>query len=274
MSNFLSLNPETFTEGGSFEGPLTAISFKFTEAYDFNGKAKPQAGLLITLVGEGGKPFDKFYGIGDNKKFAVIDGGKKLQPVGKTTGLNKQAKTAILLQELQNCGLDMSVLEDGDITNLDGLHAEWTNKALKEFYGRDMKTQSGEDAVILVPTEIYLAPGDEDSDDHTRFTASSGGGAKGTAGKKTNASSKGKAKGTKKAGPSEEELADEAAAIITEVVAEAGGSLSKGKLTAAAIKAIGNDNANKPALVKLAMSADFLGSRDEFSLVDGNVELA
>lgn len=270
MSNALSLNPETYVEGGGFEGPLTVLSARFVDDYDFNGKGKPTSGLKIVLVGESGKAFDKFYGIGKASQYAIIKDGKSLQPVGNTKGLNKSCKTAIFIQELTSCGFDTSELDD--VSNLEGLHAEFTNKALKEFMGQEVKTQSGDDAQILVPVEIYLSPEDDETDEHTRFTASAGGA---KAGKKTAAKGKAAAKkGGKSKGPSEEELADEAAAIIMGVLAENDGSIAKAKLTSAAIKAIGNDNSNKAALVKLAMSNDFLSSREEFSLEDGEVSLA
>lgn len=276
MSNALSFNPETFEQGGGFEGALTLLSARFVDDYDFNGKAKPQSGLLLDMVGESGKAFTKFYGIGKSSKFAVINGGKSLQPVGNTKALNSSCKTAILIQELVSAGFDTEQLDSGDITVLDGLHAEWVNKALKEFLGRDVKTNSGEDAQILVPTEIYLQPGEDDTDEHSRFEASakdsSSKAGKKTSGQTKAAKGKGKGKGSK--GPSEEDLANEAAAIVLEVLAENDGSIAKAKLTSAAIKAIGNDNANKAALVKLAMSNDFLSSREEFSLEDGTLTLA
>lgn len=274
MTKALSLNPETFEQGGGFEGPMTLLSALFVSDYDFNGKAKPQAGLVLELVGDSGKAFTKFYGIGKASKFAIINGGKALQPVGATKGLNVNCKTAILIGEMVNsCGIDPEGFNSGDITFLEGLHAEWANAPQKEFVGKDVKTQSGEDAQILVPREVYLLPDEDETEEHTRFTVT----AADAKGKKTAAKGKAaakKGKGGKSKGPSEEDLATEAAAIVLGVLADNDGSIAKAKLTSAAIKAIGNDNDNKAALVKLCMSADFLNSQEDFNLEDKIVSLS
>lgn len=285
----VSFNPETFKSGGGFEGPQTLISARFAE-YDFNGKGTPQVGLVLTLVNENGKTSKQFYGVGNSadrgQKFAAIDGGKKIQPVGKDEALNDSCKTAILIRELVNAGFPVESLEGGDISALDGLHAEWAQKTMKEILGREFKVPgSDKEATLLVPTSIYLLPGDDATEEHSRFEASEVGGKSSGTAAMVKAKAAQKVAATKSAPKASAKPAaakdapvpandgvsneDAAAMAILEVLATNDGTIPKAKLTGAIIKAVPNDNPAKGQIVKLAMSNDYLNSREEWSFADG-----
>ena len=254
-----------FREGGGFEGPLTLLSARF-EDFDFNKKASPTTGLVLRLVGESGKVFTKFYGVGNpqkgSKKFVAIDDGAKIESVGKDENLHNSCKTALLIRELLSCGFDQDALEDCNVTVLDGLHAEWVNKTLGELTG---DKGDNKDAEVLVPTEIFLNPEDDDTDEHARFEEKKGAATKATkkGATKKKATSK---KSTKKAEPEEDgddgDVAEAAAEVVMGILTETEeGSISKTAL-AGKVFAATKDHAQKKAVIAMAMNADFLKGLD------------
>jgi hypothetical protein len=248
----ISINPETFVDGGLFDGLLTITGAKFVDDFDYGGKQKKTLAAIISFTDEDGNTNEQAYTCGDPKKFTPSEDGTKLVPVGNTKQLYRGSNFFLLMQETVNAGFPTDKLSD-DITCVVGLHADFTRKAQADLTNR--KGVGKEGATILVPTEIITLPG-EDGD---RFEASKK--AKPKAGKKT--TPKAAKKEEKAAAPAVDSDVNEAAIeAITGILADNDGSITKKALVGALMKSIDKTDTNRKAIIGLAAKADFLGGED------------
>lgn len=135
--------------GGLFgAGEATATEHRFGY-FDYNGKAKKAAALLIDYERDG-ESHRESYTVGNG--FKPSEDGTYLIPKGTETGLNNNTKCAQYLRALaEECGMPEDFVTD-DISVLDGIVGTLTRKPLEKVEGSD---KAGS---ILVFTEVDEAP--------------------------------------------------------------------------------------------------------------------
>lgn len=158
----ISLNPTSFLEGG---GLIDDIDARITEArfviWDYNGApgARETLAAKLNLVDADGATHEQYYSAGDPKFFVPTNDGKEVESVGTRQALTKGSNLAELVQALANVGFDVSLLDAGDISVIEGVNAHWNRVAQPERKGGGIYKDEGESKrqgprTLLVPTKL------------------------------------------------------------------------------------------------------------------------
>lgn len=161
----ISLNPNTFVEGGLIDD----VDVEFVEVqfcgYDYNGTVEAVLALGIKMrctVDNQPKDYDQYYSAGDLANFAPSSDGYSLEPVSGKTALNSNSNAAKFLMSLQSAGagaLD-EILNNGSVQGLVGLKCHMNRVAQPKRSGivRTGKNADREQTILLV-TKIIAMPG-------------------------------------------------------------------------------------------------------------------
>lgn len=161
----ISLNPNTFVEGGLIDD----VDAEFIEVqfcgYDYNGTVEAVLALGIKMrctVDNQQKDYDQYYSAGDLANFAPSPDGYSLEPVSGKTALNSNSNAAKFLMSLQAAGagaLD-EILNSGSVQGLVGLKCHMNRVAQPKRSGivRTGKNADREQTILLV-TKIIAMPG-------------------------------------------------------------------------------------------------------------------
>jgi hypothetical protein len=170
---YVGLSAEDQVDTGTFGGEFTIYRARFDDKFDYGGATGNNTVAMLHLAGDE-KTYPQAYSMGSDAgdNFAVVDGGKRLKSTGSQESIGRTTKAAVLFAQLQQLGVPAKLLHSGDISKLEGLHAQWIQRPLAEFTGRKSKTKEGAQIMVLVPSEIYLLPGAEETDDYQRFVGS------------------------------------------------------------------------------------------------------
>ena len=239
----VNLRPDAFTKGGGladdFDGTVTDARFVMT---DYNGNLSepiPAARIVFDVDGD---EVDQVYSVGGTGDFAPDDTGMSLVQLKSRVTLNESSKFGLFLAALVKVGFPITRMEN-QLGYLLGLNGHWVRSAV-EYKG--LKQKGDRDNTVLVCTKINQLPWDSDGGK---------GKAKGKAGKSAAAST----------------LADPVAEIITGVIVENGGEVTKKALMSALFKDEGivGLGAEKTTALKLAADDTYLGGRSEWVYADG-----
>jgi len=159
-----SLDPETFTEGGLFEGNGVVRDPRFVR-WDYGGRRdqqnQPITSLAIraVLVDADGVGHEQFWSAGGLEDFAPSPDGAMAIPQSGKTGLNRHTNAALLLTEIINCGFPKNRLTSA-VTCLDGLYATWVRRKAPERPGLNQQPRAAgaREPQVLVPVQILNLP--------------------------------------------------------------------------------------------------------------------
>lgn len=113
-SNVVSLNPDSFQEGGLIQDVNVVIKEAQFCLWDYDGKQAESSLMLGTvLTDEEGKDHTQYFSAGDKQYFAPDDTGNHLVPIGDKTALNRNTNCAIFLASLVQAGFPVDKLETG-----------------------------------------------------------------------------------------------------------------------------------------------------------------
>lgn len=258
----ISFSPETFTEGGFLDDVDVEIMDAKFMLYDYQGKSERGAVPVLHMglkKATDGEVQDQYWSVGDADSWQPTTDGKGLIPIKGQAGLNKNTRAAMLFSSLVDSGLDVGVLEAGDISLLIGYTGHIVQVPAPVF-GND----SGKDAKGRQKTFPIFTTIEEPKE------------AKGKGGGRGKAAPKGKGKTTTKAakgsdeGSDDGDVVDAAVSLIMELLAEAdGGPVAKKALAPSAYQKL-RSNPNKAEVAKLLLDDAFLGDEDHPWTMDGN----
>lgn len=215
--------------------------------YDYDGKSpKPVLCLGVTMTDEAGEDHDQYYSAGDLQYFVPSNDGKKAMKAGNKDGLNDNTNAVLFLSSLVNAGFPEDKLGD-DISAIEGTYCH-VNRVAQPKRGADM----AKDRTILQVMKIHSLPWEKSKAHKLGQKAAV------AAGKP-----QGKANGA--AAPADDDMAELVAGHVAAILAEAGGSLAKAKVTQKVFQAMKEDPANRTAAVKLANDSGFLEASDVWS---------
>lgn len=125
MANAISLNPETFNEGGA--GLIDDVDLVVKSArfgmFEY-GKTGKRPALLFTFTTDEGESLEEPYSVGKKEDWMPSDDGKQLLAVGASTSLHVSSKAGMFFKSLVEIGFPGEKLGD-DISILDGLKAHF-----------------------------------------------------------------------------------------------------------------------------------------------------
>jgi len=262
----ISLNPETFVEGGLLDDADVVFKEAAFELWDYQGKSPVQVpALKLTMELDGGDTFEQYYSMGSANDWMPSEDGKSLMAVGGATGIRKSTNGSLFLTSLVNAGFPASKLGD-DITVIVGTKAHMIQKAQPKRAGLEggdkRKGADGKeyDRTLLVVESIKELP--------KGVGKVAAGGGKTAAGKGA-----GKAAAAATAESEEGGAEDVAVATILQLLAESP-VLEKTKLPAECFKVI-KGNPHQAAVLKLVFSDEFLGADGRpWNYADGVVSAA
>ena len=243
----VSIRPSDFGHGGGLIDDVDAL---IKEArwvvYDFNGKTADTvcAHVVYTVSGDSGsEDHDSYYSIGKegSKSFIPNKDGKSLRKIGSKDSLSDGCNFYQFISSVVNAGYDENKIDGSDISFLDGLNVHVKREAQPERKGIAKDPTDTREKTVLCISKIYDAKG-------------AGKGKPAAAGTSKPAAA-GKANGS--AAAADEALDAKAADAVLTALGEAGGTLTKPKLSQALFAALkGDPDQNK--VVTLAFKNDFL----------------
>jgi hypothetical protein len=219
----LSLDPDTFVSAAFLEDKdVDFISFSFIN-YDYAGKAETSDPHICAevKVDKSTKVTKQYWKIGSAKKFAPTENGKGIVALTKS-GLSNASKGYLFLKSLKDAGIPADLINDGDITKLNGLNAHVVMLAVStRIDGEDINYQ------VPIVSEINSMPGEAKTE--------------------TKAEEK---KETKEETPADDGLVIMAQEILKDIInGTKDKKLKKADLATLAFKAIPNDNPNKNVIL-------------------------
>jgi|SRR5882757_4353334 len=254
-----SLNPDDFTQGGLLDDmDVTFLECRFTE-WDYNGTAdKPALCLLVTMEyddqGEA-KTQEQYYSAGDLSRFIPSEDGKRAISVAGARGLNSNTNAALLLKSVIEQGFPVANFGDGDVSAMDGMQCHINRVPQPKRGGAIQNVNSqGFEKTVAIVTKINLLPGE---------TAP----VKGKAAppvNKAGLAKPGAGRGIARQAPAVEapdDLSDEAAGILTQVLADKNGSVKKASVAGASFKHLAG-NENRSGILQLLADPEFLARND------------
>jgi len=161
----MSLNPETFTEGGGLIDDVNVTWNKVRfEMFDYQGKSEPAPTLKVDMETDEGEEASQNWSMGSAKDWAPSPDGKKLVAVGSATGIRANSNGGILLKSLADSGYPMDTLGD-DVSALEGLQCHMIRVPAPKRAGLK-STRKREDGrefeqTILTVDEIIALPGEK-----------------------------------------------------------------------------------------------------------------
>jgi len=256
----VSLNPESFTEGGGLIDDVDAIfkSCSF-EMFDYNGKVIPPVPSLRADLEVDGEEVTQYWSMGSAQDWMPSDDGMQLIAVGKVTGIRASSNGGIFLKSLIDAGFPVDKI-GSDISAINGMQAHLIRVPAPKRAGLK-KTPRADgreyDDTILTVSEILALPGEK----------------KNPAGK-PKATPKGKPAAAAKAAATEEdgggEVEGKALEAVMAILAEAG-SIAKKDLPAKIFQTMKADP-DRNAVVKLVFDDKFL-SNGPWEYADGTLVL-
>lgn len=269
-----------FAQGGLIDDiDVTFADCQFCE-YDYNGTQAATLALAVQMVDAEGKEYDQFYSAGDLKYFVPSDDGAYPVPVGDKVMLNDSTNVSKFFVSLLQAGLPEEILASGDVHKLIGLKCHVNRVAQPKRSGLLRGGDDTKEKTVLLVTAIHELPGEagKTAGKTAAKPAAGKAAAAGNAapkpgtpvGKKPNG-----AAATTTAAPaqaaltgSDDETAEAAAGIITEILAEAdGNSLAKKDMISKAfasmnekVKAGDMDSKAKTKVTQLVAKDSFLAT--------------
>lgn len=245
-----SLRPDTWTAGGLLDDVDVVLdSLEFCE-WDYQGTIpQPVFALAVTMKPEdGGDDYTQYYSAGDLKNWVPSKDRKKAIQVGSTSGLNANCNAALFLTSLYNSGFPEEKASDS-VDVFEGCRVHVNRVAQPKRAGL-VRQQGTREATILLVTSLLSLPGEK-------------------ARKKGSGKAKGQPRAAAAASPSNN-LNEKALGVVMELIAEAGGEISKKDLSAAAFKKLASDP-DRNKLVQMVYQDDFLGGDDAPWSYDGGI---
>lgn len=152
----LSLDPETFVEGGGLIDDVDAVVKSANyEMWTYPNTSMTIPSLKLVLSDDDGVDHIQNYSCGDAKNFAPSGDGTRLIPIGKATGVSKDSNLAMLMTSLIQAGFPKTALKGSDCTVFIGLKAHWLRKAVPK------KKPSDKDRSVLCVTDVISLPGEK-----------------------------------------------------------------------------------------------------------------
>lgn len=239
----VSLNPETFVQGGLFDDIDLVVEKAEFILTNYGGiiKDKVPALRLSLKDPDTGEAFEQDYSCGSSKQWMPDKSGRFLVAQGAATSIATSSNLAVFLSSLIDNGFPGSKLDSGDIGALEGLKAHFIRKNQPKRAGLDGDKEPKEGdrpKQVLIVNEIHSFPWDTD---------------KGT--KKTKGN---KAKEPKKDAAAETgDPNDTVIEFIMGLVTEAGGKFSRSDIPKESYKAF-KDMDDQKALMFKAYDEEFL----------------
>lgn len=243
MSNAMSLNPETFLEGGGLVDDVDVIikDSKFT-MWDYNGKiANPAPALCLTMEVEE-EEVQQYYSMGSSKDWLPSEDGTQLFSVGTATAIRKTSNGGIFLTSLIDAGFPVEDLGD-DISVLNGLQAHMIRVPAPKRSGLKQGEKKYEQTILVV-SEIISMPGEKK---------------KPAGAPKSKSKTASRPKSKPKAAPKDEgDVGDKANMAILTILEEEG-TVTKKDLPGKLFQTLKSDP-DRNAIIKLAFDDEFLGN--------------
>jgi len=152
----ISLNPDSFEEGGFPEGNYLIIDSRFA-IFDYDGKAdKPAVTLKWTMLSDLGVESTQHYSAGSTDRLTISTDENSLIPLGSNKGVNKSTNLAFLITELLSVGFPANLVQQG-ANVFTGLYAYFEGKAQPRRTGLDVEGAAAR--MIAVPSVIHNLPG-------------------------------------------------------------------------------------------------------------------
>lgn len=247
-----SFNTKDFIVGGLLDDvDVTWVNVK-CEMYDYGGKADaaPCVGADLVTGDEEGAPVRQYWSVGNADNWEPSEDGKYMIPVGKDSGFRKGSNVFLLLKSLEEAGFPMERFNDGDITALEGLRTHMVRKPAPKREGFTQTVRRGQDGKefenkILLVESIITLPGEA--------AAAATPVQKAKAAAKTKAATKAKSNVEPQAEAAEADVSldDKAKEILTMLIVEGGGAVSKKDIPSQAFKVMGTDPARNKVLALL-----------------------
>ncbi len=247
---FASMNPTDFGEGGAFLDDVDVIIADAIFAMtDYEGKIQDETPVALITFNIDGEENKQFYSVGDRKKFAPSADGRNLVILG-TSEVNKSSKWGMLLASMVKSGFPPDDL--GDIKSIVGTAGHVIRQAV-DYGNLPGKSAEAKQQTVVLFDRIDKTPSEAGS---TK---------KGARGNKPKAD---------KAAPDEvnEDLQDEAAAIMLEILEAAGGSIKQNQVIIKASKLQSlKDATDRKAVTALLTNEAFVTDNDRPWSVDEGV---
>lgn len=253
MADGVSLNPETFLEGGGLIGDVDVLFKSNTFAmFDYGGTVPGGSpSLKAVMLAEGEEEeMDQYYSLGNARDWQPSDDGTQLVAIGNATGIRATSNGGMFLKALVDAGFPADKLGD-DITVLDGLQAHVIRVPVPERAGiakskkqKDREEKYGPPTLLIV-SEIITLPWEKAK-------------AKG-APKKAAAKGKAKAKAKGKKTGEESGGADEKAVETVMAILAEDGTVAKKDLPAKIFQAMKTDP-DRNEVIKLVFDDAFLSN--------------
>lgn len=246
----VSLRPSSFVEGGAVpvDRNLRWEEVRFA-LWDYQGKAPQTTALCINFKDDDGQEYTQYYSAASPDRFVPSEDGKQLVAVGDAQALSKSSNAYVLLNALVNAGFPENKLDD-DISGLDGLYAHHIGIPMPKRAGLASAepVEGGRERVLSVPDQILELPGE---------------------GKKTPAKSGRKSTAKAEDTGTDDDVAADAVALATELVAGSdNGTVTRQQVATAAVKG------KKNAVAKLVFTAGFADALTEGGLTVNGEEIS
>lgn len=235
MGKGIGLKPSEFVEGGGLLDNVTAkIKTARFVTWDYGGKGPSSPALKLVLDVDGDEA-EQYWSAGKADDWQPSKDGLTLVSIGSAKGLNKGSNLGIFLISIIEAGFPEDKLDD-DCSIFEGMEAHFVRVPAPK---RNVVAQPRADGktfeqTILVVDKIVKMPWES----------------KKTAGKAT-----GKAAAATEAGTDVGQLAVD---TVMELLAEAGGSVTKAELSKAVFAKMKTDP-NRNAIVQMVYKDEWLG---------------
>lgn len=256
MTEYVSINPETFVDGGGLIDDSDGIfkDFRWVMA-DLRlikqgmdptdgGDPSPYLNCNIEVAGE---DYPIWWSAGGAAFFEPSADGKQMKAKSTAKGINAKSNAGIFLASLYNNGFPTAKM-GSDITVLDGLEAHFIREPEPSRKGLNRPEGDKGGRTVVVITEINKLP----------WESKKGGGSK-------------KSKGNGKKPIVDDDLGQEVAELVIGALSENLEGVPKKDLIKLVVSGI--DSSKKPAALKCVNSDDWLNSREEWAYEDGVVQL-
>jgi len=249
---FVSLNPETFTDGGG--GLVNDVDGEFSNFRFMNinpsaaGEPVPgDAPYLVADFTAEGESYGLRWACGGAANWEVAADGKKMKAKGTQKGINKGSNLGIFLASLYNAGFPKDKLGD-DISILDGLQAHLIRVPEPERKGLNRPSaQPGRERTIPTISRVIKLPWEK-------------------------AAAKGKPAGAKaKAPAASEALESEVVGIILTALADNPEGIAKKDIIKNVVAQA--ESANRGAAMQMANNDTWLKGRTEWAYDNGVVKM-
>lgn len=261
----VSLRPSNFSQGGGLidDVDVEIVRARFGFGYGGQSSAEDATTLQITLKDSEGEEHHQYYGCGTGFVPSEVgdaeENGKMLVPVSDRQQPSGSSNMAIFVTALVNVGLDESLLDDGDISALEGTYGHVNRVPAPKRDGLPKREGRNADrpATILVFTELKDKPAA--SKPNGKVTAK-------PAGKAAPAKT---APAAAKPSASDELTEELTLELMGAFAAGEVESMKKIDIAKALFKTVDATNPNKKALIGLAAKDDVLASLEGFTFEKG-----